>query len=60
MIRAPVQWRIGGEVSCYVQSGHGNSFHLLADDPAKMQKLIEIKTMLGEAGILETPAAAQA
>jgi len=50
MVRAPAQWRIGGEVSCYVQFGHGNSFHLLADDPAKMRNLIEIKSMPGEAG----------
>jgi hypothetical protein len=37
-------------VSCYVQFGHGNSFHLLAGYPAKMRKLIEITAMHDEAG----------
>jgi|GEM_PF-1817428 hypothetical protein len=60
MIRAPVQWRIGGEVSCYVQSGHGNSFHLLAHDPAKMRNLIEIKAVPGEAGTLQASTASHA
>jgi hypothetical protein len=50
MVRAPAQWRIGGEVSCYVQFGHGNSFHLLAGYPAKMRKLIEITAKHGKAG----------
>ena len=51
MVRAPAQWRIGGEVSCYVQFGHGNSFHLLAGYPAKMRKLIEITAKPGDAGL---------
>jgi len=60
MVRAPAQWRIGGEVSCYVQFGHGNSFHLLAGYPAKMRKLIEITALPGEAGTLQVPTASHA
>ena len=54
-VRAPAQWSIGVEVSCYDQFGYGNYFHLLAGYPDKMRKLIEIKAVPGEAGALQPP-----